>query len=140
MNRTKAPLPFSSSSGPRGCDRPCAGAVSLRRHRADYILDARDRVGREARSLCVLANDVFARRAIDAVDLVVSDVAVHPLDVGSELAQDGAGNLGRYLQFVGAEGADTRHVSLDDEFGHARSPSDSTGAKDRWFAAGPVLV
>ena len=38
-------------------------------------------------ALGMLANDILVRRPIDAVDLVVRDVAVHPLDFGSQLTK-----------------------------------------------------
>src|SRR4051812_32906396 len=54
--------------------------------RVDRRADAGDLVRRETCGFGVLANEVLARRPVDAVDLVVGDVAVHPLNFRAEIS------------------------------------------------------
>src|SRR3954453_578317 len=67
----------------------------LRSRRVNRRADAGDLVRRETGGFGVLANEVLARRPVDAVDLVVGDVAVHPLNVRAEISNDGTGPLRR---------------------------------------------
>src|SRR4051812_526975 len=64
------------------------------------------------------ADELLARRAVDAVDLVVGDVGMDPLDFGAELAQHAARALRGSLELVGAEAAGARHLPLDHELRH----------------------
>ena len=45
--------------------------------------DPGDLVHRKAAAIRVLPNDLHVVRVVDAVDLVVGDVAMHPLDFGT---------------------------------------------------------
>jgi len=94
----------------------------LTRGRIDPGVHARDRVGRKPGFLGVLADQVFARRPIDAENLVGRDVALDPLNVRSKLAQRAARGLGCALQFCAVEAANAGHVSLNDEFRHLTTP------------------
>jgi hypothetical protein len=51
----------------------------------------------------VFADQGFVACDVDAVDFVLSYVAVHPLDLGAEFAQDAAGGLGDGLQLLRGE-------------------------------------
>src|SRR5687768_2588855 len=100
----------------------CARGRLFRGGRVDHRLDLDDLVGREASALRMLADDVFARRAINAVDLVFGDIAVDPLDLRPELAQDLARGLRGHLQVRRPELADSGHFTLDDILRHHHSP------------------
>src|SRR5688572_14669576 len=64
------------------------------------------------------SHETFIRRHVDAVDLVVGDVALQPLHVRPQVAKHGTRLLRCALQVGGCESAGARHVSLDDELGH----------------------
>jgi hypothetical protein len=57
-----------------------------------------DAVGGESAHLGVLAYCFFIRGDVDAVDLVVGSVALQPLDLWTQLAQDSTGCLRDSLQ------------------------------------------
>ena len=57
-----------------------------------------DLVGREAAAAGVLEEDVLVRRHVDAVDLVVGDVALQPADLGPEVADHLVGLLADVVQ------------------------------------------
>jgi hypothetical protein len=48
----------------------------------------------------MFANDVFVGRPINAVDLVVGDVALHPLDFRPELTKHTTAGLRCALEFI----------------------------------------
>src|SRR5882757_10623951 len=100
-----------------------ARAELLSRDRADQRAYPRNRVGREDGLSGVLPNELFVRRTIDAVDLVIGDVTVNPLNGGPKLAQHRARGLNGSHQFIATERAGTRHVSFDDKLRHAQSPT-----------------
>src|SRR6478672_12559308 len=54
----------------------CFCRILLGRRRIDVRANARNHVSRKAGTLGVLANEVFARRPVNAVDLVRRDVAL----------------------------------------------------------------
>ena len=86
--------------------------------RVDDRTDPRDAVGWESAALRVLTNHVLARRAIDAIDLVVRHVAVNPLDLRPKVTQHAARGLRRSFEICGRCTTNTRHVSLYDELRH----------------------
>src|SRR4029078_4639202 len=94
----------------------------LRRRRIDDVADLADLVRWKAAALRMLADDVFVRCAIDAVDLVVGDVAVDPLDVRAKVRRNGATRLGRTLEIGWPSRTDPRHFALDNILRHALSP------------------
>ena len=87
--------------------------------RIDHRPDPGDAVGGEARRFRVLADQLLARRAVNAVDLVVGDVGMDPLDFRPELAENRAGALRRTLEVGRTQLANSRHFALDHELGHA---------------------
>ena len=60
----------------------------LRRRRIDHAIDRNDPGRRKAADLRVLADDVLVGSEIDAEQFVIRDIALDPLDVRPELAQD----------------------------------------------------
>src|SRR5258708_38702103 len=62
----------------------------LRRGRADDRANRRDFIGREASLAGMLANHFFVWRDVDAIHLVVSNVAFDPLDFRAEPSQHSA--------------------------------------------------
>src|SRR6202042_3397758 len=99
-----------------------ATAASLRRLFGGggvyYGADLRDFVGGKAAGLCVLPYGVFVGSDVDAIDFVVGDIAVQPLDLRPHVAQDAAGCLGDSLQLFRRELAGSGDLSFDDELGH----------------------
>ena len=87
----------------------------------DDGFDGGDGVGGEAGVGGVLADEVFAGGDVDADDLVGRDVGVDPLDLGTELSEDGTGVLGGGYELVGGEVADVGHVAFDEELWHGES-------------------
>src|SRR5580704_6888955 len=77
-----------------------------------------DAVGGEAALAGVLADHLFVGRDVDAVDFVVGDVAMKPLDLGTEIAQDGAGFFSDGLRLLGRYCTDTWNFAFNDELWH----------------------
>jgi len=75
-------------------------------------------VGGEAAHLGVFVDGGLVGGDVDAVDLVASDKALHPLELGADGRDDTAGLLRDGLQLVGREVAGSGDLALDDEFGH----------------------
>jgi hypothetical protein len=108
-----------------GPARPCTGRpgkprLHLGRRRVDDLAHARDAVRRESTAARVLLDQLRRRGVVDAVDLVVHHVALHPLDLGAERIQDAHRLLGNGPQFLRAELARARQFTLDHEFRHRR--------------------
>ena len=72
----------------------------FRSHRIDHRADPRDTIGREAALLGMRLHGRLVGRVIDAVDLVVGDVTMDPLDLRSHAVQHAAGLLRDRFQFV----------------------------------------
>src|SRR4029453_14610604 len=89
----------------------------------DHRAHTRDAIRREAADSRVLANHLFVIGDVDAVDLVVGDVAFHPLDLRPESAEHAAGLLGDGTEFLDAHPSRSRHVALDDKSWHRDSLS-----------------
>src|SRR5882762_4791420 len=96
--------------------------MSSRGRRIDDRLDFRDRIGGEAAFSCMLANELFVGRDVDAVNLDIGDVAVDPLNLRAELAKNAAGRLGYRLQLLRRHLAGTGDFAFDDVLGHENSP------------------
>ena len=92
------------------------------RGRIDDVAHLRDAVGRKAGVLRMLPDQLGIGRAVDAVDLVIGDVAMDPLDVGSHILEHAAGLLRRALQLPARERAGTGHFTFDHELGHGETP------------------
>jgi len=84
--------------------------------RVDHLADFGDLGRRKAADLGVLFDDVLVFREIDAERLVGGDIALDPLDVGAELAQDVVRFCRRAAQLLAIEAAGCRNVAFDDEF------------------------
>src|SRR5262245_2915292 len=67
--------------------RTAADVQLVRAGGVDDGAHARDAVGGEAAGRGVLADRLFAVRAVHAIDLVAGDVALDPLDVGAHRCQ-----------------------------------------------------
>src|SRR4051794_40570644 len=95
-----------------------ACSARLRRGRVDDRPDPRDAVGGEPALPGVLAHRLLVRREVHAVDLVVGDVALDPLDLRPHPPQDAAGLLRDGLELLGGQLPGAGDLSLDDELGH----------------------
>lgn len=90
--------------------------------RIDDRPNLRDAVGGETALLRVLPDSVFIRRDVDAVNFVVGNVAVNPLNLRAHVSQYAARLLGNGLQLLWRQLSHFRNVSLDDELRHAWTP------------------
>src|SRR5215469_64943 len=86
--------------------------------RIDHGFDFQDVVRREAALSRVLTYGLFIRRDIDAVDLVGSDIALYPLDLGPQVAKHTAGSLRDRLKLMRGESPRAGQIALDYEFRH----------------------
>jgi hypothetical protein len=68
----------------------------------------------------MLHHHLLVRCDVDAVDPVVRDVAVDPLDARPEMLQHAAGFLRDGHELVGRELAGARDIALDDVFQTSR--------------------
>ena len=69
------------------------GQAGFGGRRVDDVPHLRNAVRGEASLARVFAHHLFVGRDVDAVDLVVGDVALQPLNLGPEVAQHRAGLL-----------------------------------------------
>src|SRR5438477_3273484 len=99
----------------------------FRRGRVDGFANLRDTVCREPSLPGMFADQFLVRGDVDAVDLVIRNVAVQPLDLGTELAQHAAGSLRDGGELVGRHFTRVRNFALDDVFRHALSPGKIQG-------------
>jgi hypothetical protein len=100
---------------PLGRSRFGGGRVHDRAH-------ARDPVGGEAAALRVLLDDLRRVRVVDAVQLVVHHVAMHPLNVLAQRVNDAVRLLRHGAQLLAAELTRARQFPLDHVFRHGRPP------------------
>src|SRR6266404_5663766 len=108
--------------GPPILASPGATSVGLRRRRrVDHAADLGDLVRRKAAQPGVLVNDRLVVSKIDAKGLIGSDVALDPLDVGTELLQGRVRLLRRLAQGLPFGAADRRQLAFDDELAHGFS-------------------
>src|SRR5271155_1740904 len=91
----------------------------------DHLAHFGDLGRRKAADLGVLFDDVLVLREIDAERLVGRDIALDPLNIGAELAQDAVRFRRGALQLLAFEAAGAGNVALDDEFAqcHALPPT-----------------
>src|SRR3954464_7531802 len=89
----------------------------------DHISNFRDLVAREAAASRMFADHVLVRRAVDAEDFIVGDVAVHPLDRRAEVLEDRTRRLRCLPEVVSVELPGARHFSFDHVLGHCHPPS-----------------
>src|SRR5689334_9155085 len=83
-------------------------------------MDPRYLIAREAAASRMLADHLLVRSTVDAIELVVGDVAVHPLNLRPELSEHIAGSLGGHLDVFWGKPAYSRHLTLDYKLGHVR--------------------
>ena len=95
------------ASGHRGRGRRPHRGIDHRPHRGNPVRGKTSALG-------VLADQLLVLREVDAVDLVVGDEAVDPLNVGSENVEGDAGPRRRGVQRVTIERADSGNGALDD--------------------------
>src|SRR5690242_17438112 len=95
----------------------------LRGRRIDHASHLRDLVRGKAPALRVLADHLLVWCAIDAVDLIVRNVAVDPLDLRPEVAKHVARGLRRGLEVGRVELPNAGHFAFDHIFGHATPPT-----------------
>src|SRR5205085_9685835 len=79
-------------------------------------------VAGKSSALSMLTDHLLVGRAIDAVDLVVGNVAVHPLDLRPKVFQHRTGRLRRLPEVFGPKLAGARHFTLDYVLGHPLPP------------------
>src|SRR5207249_10125151 len=87
--------------------------------RVDHGAHRRDPVGREAAGLGVLPDELLAGRDVDAVDRVVRDIALDPLDLGTQRPQDLVRLLRDGLELLRGELPGAQELPLDHVLGHA---------------------
>src|SRR6516225_8028916 len=92
--------------------------IALGCRRVDYRAHARDAVSRKAAQLCMRAHCGFVWRDIDAIDFVVGDETLKPLDLRPHVLQDTTGLLRDRLQVLLWPLAGTGELTLDHELGH----------------------
>src|SRR5258706_339990 len=96
--------------------------VRLDPHSASgFALDLGPAVCWKAALLGVLANHRFVRSDVDAVDLVPGNVALHPLNLRTQVAQDAARLLGDSMKLLGGKRSRSGNLTLDHILGHALS-------------------
>src|SRR3569623_2030749 len=105
----------------------CRQRIVFGGRRVDDFRDLEHAVGRKPAATRMLANELHGRRDVDARDLVFGHVALHPLDVGAKLAQNGARCLCDVFQVCCGERARVRDLALDEELRHCCSPDKSGG-------------
>ena len=77
-----------------------------------------DGVDGKPAAAAVLADDLLGGGHVDAGDLVVGDVALHPLDVGSEVAEHLVGLAGDGRKSGGVHLTGARDGALDEVLRH----------------------
>src|SRR6266478_3804687 len=108
--------------GPPILASPGSTSVGLRRRRrVDHAADLGDLVRRKAAAPGVLVNDRLVVGKVDAKGLVGSDVALDPLDLGTELLQGRVRLLRRLAQSLPFGAVDRRQLAFDDELAHGFS-------------------
>src|SRR5215204_3766584 len=78
-----------------------ADALFLRGGRVDNRFNLRDVVCRKAAAPRVLVDHFFTRRDVDAIEFIIRDVTLNPLNLRSHLIQNVAGSLRHRLQLRG---------------------------------------
>ena len=94
-----------------------------------YGLDFRHLGGWESALSGVLADERLVGRNVDAIDLVVSHIAVDPLNGWSQIAQHGAGLLRNSLKLRRRKRSGSRNLAFDDELWHGCDLSQGNVAK-----------
>ena len=112
INRSSCPRTIESGQGDSQ-ERTLFGGSGV-----DDGADPGYYVGREAALLGVLADEVLAGGVVDAIDFVISDVAVDPLDLRAEVAEDTTGGLRDGFELLGGEIARVGDLPLDNVLGH----------------------
>jgi hypothetical protein len=89
-----------------------------------------DGIGRESALGGMFADELLIGSDIDTVDFVAGDVALNPLNFGTELAQDAAGSLGDGMELLARKVAGTGNFALDDVLGHGTSVEETRTGRD----------
>jgi hypothetical protein len=113
-DRTSGVSPADPINGTASrAESSCVADAALGRRRVDNRSDLRDPIDWESTLRRVLADKVFIRRDVDAIDPVRRDEALDPLDLWSKLAKYIARNLRHGSQLFVAQLTGTEEVSLD---------------------------
>src|SRR5271166_5834335 len=94
------------------------GFSSLRGRGIDDRSDLGNTIRREASLAGMFADELLVGRIVDAVDLVIGDIAVHPLNLGAEVLEYTARFLRDALQLFRRKLSGARQFALDHVFGH----------------------
>ncbi len=113
-------LPLEPHLEPRAANlEPILPASRSRRSRVDDPPHRLDRVRRKSAQLRMFANARLVRRNVDAVNLVVRDKGLHPLNLRPQLAQHRAGLLRDPDKLLFRQSPGTRDIAFDDELRHS---------------------
>src|SRR5262245_30911908 len=94
-------------------------ATLFRGRRVNARLYFADGIDGKASAHRVLANELGARREVKAVELVVGDIAVHPLNLRAEVMQNAARLGGDVMRLAGAPLCRVGNRSFDEVLGHS---------------------
>src|SRR5437899_8703055 len=101
-------------------------SLSFRRRRIDYRPYLRNSIRWKAAALCVFFDHLFVWRDVDAINLVVRHITLHPLDFRAEVSQYSRGFFRDILQLVRRKFSRVRNLAFNDEFRHNDSVSTSS--------------
>src|SRR5262249_6019778 len=93
-------------------------ASAFRCPRVDDGFHRRDAVCRKTTLLCVFADGFLARCIVDAIDLVVGDEALHPLDLWHQVVQHPTRLLRNRLQLLPSQFPYAWNLSFNHVFRH----------------------
>src|SRR5580692_3495176 len=86
--------------------------------RVDHRANLRDSIRRKPALRRMFADRLFIRSDVNAINLVVGNVTLHPLDVRTHFPQHTAGLLRDTLQLLGRQLARVRDFPLNNKFRH----------------------
>jgi hypothetical protein len=95
--------------------------------RINQAANCRDAVCRHAELACVFTNHFLVRSEVNAVESVVGDVAMQPLDLRSDPAEDVERFDRNVPDLVLGHAADAGNLAFNDELGHGIAAKDSMG-------------
>lgn len=93
------------------------------RRRINYFANNRDLVGRETSLFGVLADHLFVRRDVHAINFAVCDVTLNLLYCGSKIGQNATGFRGNSLKIISDQFSCAGNFAFDNVLWHDYSPS-----------------